>query len=286
MRVAPVMCAICVAAVGLRSPARAAFTELAGDLPSKVTAGKGPYLVTADVYVPSGERVVIEAGTVFLFKNFTGLHVEGVVIADGSRLKPVTFTSEFDNTYNPGAKLKPNPYDWNGIYIHEDAIGSELRHIRLQYSVYGVHSKTKFIKIVEGVFSDNGRGNVSIEGTEQDVAAEPFTYTLSVKDATVDGVPARILRDPSAIRRNVLRYSGLAVLLGGSVAGVYFTNYYLGARKDVDDLSSRDLDNLINHTDSDWRTARDRRNRNLTLLSAGFGTAVLGAVGFTVSFAF
>ena len=286
MRTAPAAYVICTLVLSMWAPVRGAFNELAGNLPGRVTAGKAPYLVTADIYVPSGEKVIVEAGTVFLFKNFTGLHVEGIVVVEGSRLKPVVFTSEYDDAYNPGARLKPNPYDWNGIYIHEDAIGSELKHIRLRYSVYGVHSKTKFVKIVEGVFADNGRGNVSIEGAEQDVTAEPFTYTLSVKDATVDGVPARILRDPTAVRRNVARYSGLAVFVGGCAAGAYFTNYFVESQRELDALSSREIDNLVNHDGDDWREARNERNTNRTFLSAGFAAGLLGAVGFTVSFAF
>jgi hypothetical protein len=50
---------------------------LVGDLPRSLSAEKGPYLVTSDVYVPAGKTVAVAAGTVFLFKNFTGLHVQG-----------------------------------------------------------------------------------------------------------------------------------------------------------------------------------------------------------------
>src|SRR5665647_3097029 len=67
------------------------LVELAGDLPKTVTADKSPYLVVADLFVPTGKTVVIEPGTVFLFKNFTGLHVRGTLIAKGTSIRPVVF---------------------------------------------------------------------------------------------------------------------------------------------------------------------------------------------------
>ena len=70
----------------------AAYTELAGDLPKIVTADKSPYLVIADIFVPAGKVVRVEAGTVFLFKNFTGVHVQGILVISGTKDKPVIFT--------------------------------------------------------------------------------------------------------------------------------------------------------------------------------------------------
>ena len=60
--------------------AGADFRTLLGDLPKTVLAETGPYLVTSDIYVPAGKTVVVEPGAVFLFKNFTGLHVQGTLI--------------------------------------------------------------------------------------------------------------------------------------------------------------------------------------------------------------
>ncbi len=189
------------------------FETLVGDLPKAIIAEKGPYLVTSDIYVPAGRTVTVAAGTVFLFKNFTGLHVQGTLLARGTADRPVVFTSENDKRFNPGASLIPNPYDWNGMFIHDDAIGTDLQHIEVAYSVYGINSLTKFIRIVGGVFRDNGRANLTIEGQAQAVTAEPYSYTLSVKSASVDGVPVKILRDPDAPRRNVLRYTGLSLFV-------------------------------------------------------------------------
>jgi hypothetical protein len=76
------------------------------------------------------------------------------------------------------------------------------------------------------------------------------------------------------------------VFVGGCAAGAYFTNYFVESQRELDKLSSREIDNLVNHDSGDWHKARDNRNTNRTLLSAGFAAGLLGAVGFTVSFAF
>ena len=147
-------------------------SELGGDLPKIVTVDKSPYIVVADLYVPTGKTVVIEAGTVLLFKNFTGLHVRGILIAKGTALAPVVFSSENDQNYNKLSNLNPTPFDWNGIYIHNDGIGTDLENVKISYSVKGIFSETKFIRIGNGMFSDNGRSNCTIETEEKAAKAQ------------------------------------------------------------------------------------------------------------------
>ncbi len=263
------------------------FETLAGPLPRTVEAAKGPYLVVADLEVPAGKMVTIEPGTVFLFKNFTGMHVQGRIVADGSQGRPIVFTSEYDRDYNPTSTMYPNPYDWNGIYVHTNAIGSSLSHIKLFFSVYGIISETKFIRIVSGQFANNGKTNVVIEGQENLVAeGAPFTYELSLKDATVDGVPIKILKDPVAPKRNTFRYTGLGVLLGGCGLGVYSTFQWLDSKEKFDDLSSSEFENLVSNTSADWEDARSERNKNRLLTLVGYGLGVVGAAGFGWSFTF
>jgi hypothetical protein len=262
------------------------YATLAGPLPRIVEADKGPYVVIADIDVPAGKLVTIEPGTVLLFKNFTGLHVQGRLMAEGSTTRPIVFTSEFDRDYNPASTMYPNPYDWNGVYIHNNAIGTSLAHCKLYFSVYGIISETKFVRVFSGLFANNGKTNLVIEGQEHLVADAPYTYELSLKDATVDGVPIKILKDPAAPKRNSFRFGGIGVFLAGAGLGAYSMLQWFDAQETLDARSSRDVENLVDYTDADWKEARSQRNLNRILSVAGYGVGVIGAAGFGWSFNF
>jgi hypothetical protein len=258
------------------------FETLAGDLPEVLRNGKSPYLVNSDIYVPAGKTVVIEAGCVLMFKNFTGLHAQGTLLVRGTSKKPVIFTSEYDPRFNRGAALQPNPYDWNGIFIHNDAIGTDLQHFELAYSVYGINTQTRFIRITEAMFKDNGRSNLTIEGKLIPVSSTLFSYSLSVKNAAVDGVPVKILSDPDAQKRNIMRYSGLSLAIGGASMAAVFTSKWTTSRQRVNDIRN----DLVANDATTFDNAQKERDRNLGYMIAGYALGVLGACGFSVSFLF
>lgn len=260
--------------------------ELAGELPREVRADKSPYIVKADIFVPSGKAVRIEPGVVFLFNNFTGLNVQGVLTAKGTPLRPIIFTSANDRTYS-GATLNPTPYDWNGIYIQKDGMGTVIENFKVMYSVKGIVSETKFINIVAGVFNDNGRSHCTVEGVERQVTiGKPFSFTVSLKDATIDGVPVNILRDPQAVKRNTFRYSGLTVMAGGIALGSVFGVKYVESRKISRAFSSTDTSNTLHYSIAICAAAHDQRRRDGTATVIGALLAVAGGAGFYWTFTF
>lgn len=267
----------------------AKHTELAGDLPKVVTADKSPYLVIADVFVPAGKIVRIEAGTVFLFKNFTGIHVLGLLMVNGTERFPVIFTSENDRFVNSSGSLNPTPYDWNGIYIHKDGVGSDLQNIKVQYSVKGIISETKFIKLFNCHFFENGRSNLIIEGAEKTVLESvPFSYSLSIKDATIDGVPVKILQDPESGKRNSLRYSGLGVCAVGAVTGAFASMELKNSIKKYQEIQNTADTLMMMRTDGDqvWSKARSDIRKDLIWVISSFIFSAAGAITFTFSFTF
>jgi hypothetical protein len=267
------------------------FDTLSGPLPDGVKSSGRPFLVVGDIEVAVGKTVTIGAGTILLFKNFTGLHVIGKLIVEGTKDAPVIFTSENDRSVNHATNLFPNPYDWNGIYIHSDAVGSSFAYCKVEYSVYGIVSETKFIKLDPVVLQFNGKSNLVIEGKEQQVTDKPYRYVLSTKDVAAEGIPVKILNDPVAPRRNALRYGGIVLGMAASVAAVYSG---LQWNKDQSSLSAMSTDNQQNlHQydsnllgSSNWLALQSRRNNDILYTSIGGAIALVGYIGFGWSFAF
>ncbi len=262
------------------------FDTLAGDLPGLIEARAKPYLVMGDIYVAQGKTVVIEAGAILLFKNFTGLHISGILLARGLKDKPIIFTSENDRDYNRASAVDPAPFDWNGIYIHEDGIGTHLAYCAVLYSVEGITSLTKFIRLNTCLFLHNGRASFTVEGKPQAVSDRPFDYALSAGDPSLMKVPAGILKDPQAVSRIILRFSGIATAATGLVMGMIWGGKFSHSSHDFDSRSSLSRDNLANHSSASWNSARTTRDRDASVLLTGCGIAVIGAIGIGWSFTF
>ncbi len=262
------------------------FDTLAGDLPAIILPSDKPYLIVDDIYVPNGKTVNIEAGTVLLFNNFTGLQVQGRLIVKGKPDTPVVFTSVNDKENNPASGVDAAPYDWNGIYLHEDAIGSEFHYSAVMYSVEGILSKTRFVKIAPVLFLHNGRASLTIEGEEHDVGTQPYDYAVSITDPTIDGIPLSVLDDPLRTKRTVLRYTGLTLAVGGIIAGIFYSISFDENDRIFSGLSSKDADNLAANSTRQWEDALHKRNRNLAGMLIGWSLTVAGAGGLYWSFTF
>jgi hypothetical protein len=263
------------------------FDTLSGPLPKTVPAGNKPYLIVSDIEVSFGKKVTIEPGAVFLFQNFTGFHVEGQLIAEGTKAKPIIFTSEFDGEHSPDTTQIANPFDWNGIYIHKDAFGSRIKFGKIMNSVYGIRSETRLIRIDPCIFFRNGKGHLAIlDSLHPVIDKAPYTYVLSSRDATIEGVSIKLVKDPQSRKRNFFRYTSITLLAGGIGAAIYGYERYDKSKNKFDDISSDNVENLNRHTAKDWEYAKRDKNLDFTLLSAGITASVLGAVGLTWTFTF
>jgi hypothetical protein len=263
------------------------FDTIAGDLPSVLTPKKRPYLVTGDIYVPQGKTVVIDPGTVLCFKNFTSLHIQGTLIAKGIKSNPVVFTSEHDKDYNKRSPVDAAPYDWNGIYIHEDAIGTQLSYCAVLYSVDGINSLTRFFKLAPCVFLHNGRANLTVQGAQYQVTEEPYEYSLTPKEAAVAAAPpVKQLKDPFASTRTTLRYGGAGFAAIGFFAAVVTATQLSASQRDFTAISSTSKDNLATGTAAKWEAARNRRNNDQANFITSCAVTVIGAVGIFWSLKF
>jgi hypothetical protein len=301
--IVPVLLATAVIAAGVcaadNAPAKTVATSsaqkaadrifgdtLSGHLPKTVKASRGPYVITADIDVPQGKTVIIEPGTVFLFHNFTGLKVQGTLLAQGTSDNPVVFTSINDRQYNPQSPVDAAPYDWNGIYIYEEGIGTCFSYCTIFYSVYGINALTKYIRIEPSLFKNNGRSNLTIENKEIAVGDKPFEYSLTVKDAASNGVPLTILRDPNSTKRALFRYGGISLAAAGCVVGILYTSKFSSSLSSFNQISGTDAANLSSGTSGEWQNRRGGAVINRFWMISGYTLAAIGAAGIGWSFTF
>lgn len=277
-------------------------TELSGELSEPLTADK-MYHVVGDIYVPPGSSISIEAGTVILFSEFTGLHVQGTLYARGSETQPVIFTSQHDSSIIGTTTVPPAPFDWNGIDIYESAVGSELFHCTIRYSVYGIHSQTEYCKITSSIFNYNGKADFTIRDVRKEITPGiPFSYSplqdvmpnvsnetdlLPPPETTPEKLVDVTNETHKSTGKQILRYAGLALGVGGSAYSAisYFTKYKPAA-DDFKQISNPDEQKMRTNTSKDWNDARNKRNTSLLHTVSGAAGAVLGIASFSLSFAF
>ena len=269
------------------------FTPLSGTLPSFIKAENSPYVVETDIFVSPGTKVTIDSGVVLLFNNFTGLHIQGTLYALGTKDQPIVFTSKNDTYYNPYATISAAPYDWNGIDIYENAIGSYFKNCSIQFTVYGIRSQTEHFKILNSRFLQNGKSDVLIRENLLNVEDSPFTYNASVPESNsyFELTPTLSTHDYSVKKqhskfKHFLRYSGLICALGGITAGAIELREFSKVRNKFNSINQTNDNNLQTYTSKDWDSARNDLSNKTTILETCGGISLLGLVTFGISFTF
>jgi hypothetical protein len=266
---------------------------------------KGVYLITGDVFVSPGSTVSIQAGTVFLFKEFTGMHVQGVLYAIGTEYEPLVFTSANDSSYLLNSSVNAAPFDWNGIDVYESAIGTTLSHCRFQYSVYGVRSQTEYVNLENARFSSNGKSDFTVKGERKEVT-DPYSYIhepvstntslsaseQSVNDSVHKSKPSVGVEPPVPEKagnrglRVFFRVTGIVLALGGGGLGAYYGDQFLNSEDRLKNLSQLDNEEMRLYTSEDWNKAKQKRDQDFKKTAMCGGVAALGLISFVVSFAF
>ncbi len=156
-----------------------AQTELSGTISGKTFKPAGnPYLVTETIIISGEKPTTIKPGCVFLFNPFTEIEVSGPLIVSGTTDSPVVFTSINDVQYYQKSEQVPNPFDWNGIVIKNDAGEVRLSDFHIAFSVFGIKSKKDDIVIERGMFRQNGQFHFTINDKIQPVTENIlFNYT-------------------------------------------------------------------------------------------------------------
>jgi len=69
------------------------YMEIEGNISGTLAFNDAPFLVVGDISVSANDTLKIDAGVTLFFENDTKLNSTGVILAEGTKLKPIIFTS-------------------------------------------------------------------------------------------------------------------------------------------------------------------------------------------------
>jgi hypothetical protein len=260
-----------------------AATHITGDITGMTFEASGnPYIVEQDILIPSGNKAVIKEGCVFLFKPFTGLHVHGHLLVDGTKDEPVIFTSINDGEFNSASEQLPNPFDWNGILVTRESGTVAIKHFALRFSVYGIKSQNPAIRVDNGLFRQNGQFHFTINDKIQFVQDNiPYSYTPSDNkkdDKPKPPTPPKAEGDKKSPSKavKIVRYTSLGVGIAGVgvgiVSGINSTITYI--RWDT------------GRYDIPYSEMEKKFFNSIALTSVSSGLGIIGFTTFAITFRF
>jgi len=301
------------------------FIPLTGVLPPTVAKGETPFLVTGPLEVEEGGHTIIEKGVVFLFKNFTGITVNGAIRVEGTMDEPVVFTSENDTLYNPSSSLEPAAFDWDGITINKGESESVLEHSIIGYSLFGIKSLTRKIAIRECVFHENGNADVTIQG-EKLLVTSPYNYSYEkskemampdiIEEQPIveapqeedpepettlilepeeepeekDDTKVSLVTEPKKKERTagkvLFRLGSAITAFTGGVFGAKEHLDYISTKEHFDDINEFDDEDKMKYTSADWENEKDHTNDHMRKMFIFYGIGLAGLTLFAISFAF
>ncbi len=282
--------------------------SLLGRLSGELEPSEHPYRVVGPSGVPRDTSLFIPAGTVLLFDEFTGMKIRGRLQVEGTEEEPVIFSSLRDTSYVT-SDLIPAPYDWDGITVETQSSRSVFKNSRVLYSLFGIKVLSSSIELKDCEFAFNAQSDFVFGGEEQRTTDAPFSFKRSepkkdkedtdkkekelVLETKTDSSesnpslpPAASLEKSRGNEIKVFRILCTTAFIGGSVYGALKTGPFLSSHDHFEKVSKPTEENKQKYSTRDFDLAYEKRNENLIHMSVGYGLAVLGLTGFSISFAF
>jgi parallel beta helix pectate lyase-like protein/caspase domain-containing protein/pre-peptidase/CARDB protein len=135
------------------------------------------YLLTGDTSVPAGNTLTVGAGQVVKVEEWSyDLSVDGTLIADGTAVAPIVFTSERDDTAgndtnNNGDANGPYPGSWSGIQLTASSTASVMDYVDVRYGGRGypasVYANGGELALTNGVIRDSRTNGLQANGDIQ-----------------------------------------------------------------------------------------------------------------------
>jgi hypothetical protein len=160
---------------------------VSGDLPGNETwTSANIYVITADLTVPAGVTLTIEAGTIIKFNVYhVELFVDGVLNTNGASGNRVYFTSVNDDSLGGDTNhdtAPPGADQWGRVYFRGGSSGA-LNYVEMRYG--GNYSGMLYmdggasVTVDHGVFKNSGDCAIS-----SDPGYEPTLTNMSPEDFT------------------------------------------------------------------------------------------------------
>ena len=147
-------------------------TEVGGDVGGVWTNGNSPYVVTADVFVPSDSTLTIEPGVEIQFYNDYEFAVSGSLQAGGAEADSIWFTGYEGREY-PGA--------WQGINLN-DGCHANLDYVSVRYGKNGIDVMESDVVINHSTIQNNSGAGVKFKGDENSASGQLLNSKVQNND--------------------------------------------------------------------------------------------------------
>jgi hypothetical protein len=259
-----------------------AQTTISGNLGDMTLDSAGnPFIVEKDITVPKGKSLTINEGCALIFKQFTGLTIQGSCTVNGTKDHPVVFTSINDAIYNKTTAQEAGAFDWNGLTVLKKSGPVVFNHIDVRYSVYGIKSQNPGIVIRQSTFNQNGQFHFTVNEKIQSVQDnQPYSFNDSPQPQTAAATPVKTEKSGNI---KIIRYGLLGVGSAAAIAGVVMSIKAAGAYSDWKDIENK---LPVDIKPGEYEKLQNDYNGAFTWALILDILGGLGLAGFGVTFAF
>jgi len=189
------------------------YTEIEGDISGTLAFIDSPFLVVGDISVSANDTLKIDAGVTIIFEQNKMLTAEGIILAEGTKQKPISFTSFISNetTWLGISLLNPT-----GTSVFEFCIIQDVwqqRNDPLTNGAMEISGTTVIVK--QCVFRNNGaRYGGGLAVFDSNVIIENNIFRNN--DADLFGGAMFLLNSTAIIINNTI-YDNNCVNFGGAI---------------------------------------------------------------------
>ena len=116
------------------------------------------YVIYDSLVVKQGATLTLTEGTTLMFHDKAALHVYGKLLVQGSLEKPVVLRGDRMDHMFDYLLYDNTPSRWEGIVIHKDSYGNELRYCDLHSSLFGI-----IVEDTEQLMPDESNPSVTLD---------------------------------------------------------------------------------------------------------------------------